>query len=43
MSDVLFRDRKLRKVKKESVEVQRVSLKNKGRPEKKRGEENGKK
>lgn len=43
MSDVLYKDRKLRRVKKESVEAQKVSVKNKDRPEKKRGVSHGKK
>ena len=42
MSDALFRDRKIRRIKRESVTVQRLSLKNKKRPDKKRGAKNGK-
>lgn len=40
MSDALFRDRKLRRIKKESVKAQKL-LKNKDRP-KKRGGKSGK-
>lgn len=41
MSDILYKERKIRRVKKESVATQR-RLKNKDKPEKKRGVKHGK-
>ena len=42
MSDVLFRDRKIRKLKRESVTAQKIPLKNKDIRYRKRGIKNGK-
>ena len=42
MSDILYRDRKSRRVKKVAIEVQKLSLKNKGRTNSMRGVKSGK-